>query len=193
MGPGAVAISSAFPILADGYSTPVPISTTSSCLHPILRQKSTWATISTMNQVPVSLLPDCQNDIVDSVNGGALFTSYIGHAQTGNWATEPLVDAGIVNRFNNYDRLSIFLAMACFEGFFHQPDLSPLAETYMLHPLGGVVASWSPTDLVLPPATIWSRASSSPISRMGRRFWARPQTQGNTICTTRLRRANMMI
>jgi hypothetical protein len=141
--------------LADGYSTPVPISTTKFLPAPYTSTKVYLG--YNINNEPGTCFTasDCQNDIVDSVNSGALFTSYIGHAQTGNWATEPLVDAGIVNRFNNYDRLSIFLAMACFEGFFHQPDLSPLAETYMLHPLGGAVASWSPTGFGVATGHDW--------------------------------------
>ncbi len=98
---------------------------------------------------------ECQQDIIDGVNQGALFTSYVGHAQTGNWATEPLVDAGIVSQFTNYDKLSIFLGMACFEGFFHQPDLQPLAETYLLNPLGGAVASWSPTGFGVATGHDW--------------------------------------
>ncbi|MFZ1752812.1 MAG: C25 family cysteine peptidase [Caldilineaceae bacterium] len=142
-------------ILADGYSTPVPISTTKFLPAPYTSTKIYLG--YNINNEPGTCMTaaECQQDIIDGVNGGALFTSYVGHAQTGNWATEPLVDAGIVNQFTNYEKLSIFLGMACFEGFFHQPDLQPLAETYLLHPLGGAVASWSPTGFGVATGHDW--------------------------------------
>lgn len=98
---------------------------------------------------------ECRNQIVQSVNSGALFTSYVGHAQRSNWALEPLVDSSLVSQFNNQDRLSIFLGMACFEGFFHEPDLAPLAEQYLLNPNGGAVASWSPTGFGVATGHDW--------------------------------------
>ncbi len=142
-------------ILADGYSTPVPISTTKFLPAPYTSTK-VYLGYNILNEPGTCFTAgDCQQDIIDGVNNGALFTSYVGHAQTGNWATEPLVDAGIVSQFTNYDKLSIFLGMACFEGFFHQPDLQPLAETYLLHPLGGAVASWSPTGFGVATGHDW--------------------------------------
>jgi len=142
-------------ILADGYSTPIPVSTTKFLPSPYTSTK-VYLGYNIKNEPGTCLTAGvCQQDIINGVNNGALFTSYVGHAQTGNWATEPLVDANIVNQFTNYDRLSIFLGMACFEGFFHQPDLQPLAETYLLHPLGGAVASWSPTGFGVATGHDW--------------------------------------
>jgi len=142
-------------ILADGYASPAQEPETKFLPAPYTSTK-VYLGYNIKNEPGTCMdAIECQNDIVDSVNSGALFTSYIGHAQTGNWATEPLVDASIVSRFTNYERLSIFIAMACFEGFFHQPDLSPLAETYMLHPLGGAVASWSPTGFGVATGHDW--------------------------------------
>jgi len=142
-------------ILADGYATPIPAPETKFLPAPYTSTK-VYLGYNIFNEPGTCFTTnDCQQDIINSVNNGALFTSYIGHAQTGNWATEPLVDANVVSQFTNYDRLSIFLAMACFEGFFHQPDLSPLAETYLLHPLGGAVASWSPTGFGVATGHDW--------------------------------------
>lgn len=142
-------------ILADGYASPAQEPETKFLPAPYTSTKAYLG--YNINNEPGTCFTvgDCQNAIINSVNNGALFTSYIGHAQTGNWATEPLVDASIVNQFTNYERLSIFLAMACFEGFFHQPDLQPLAETYLLHPLGGAVASWSPTGFGVATGHDW--------------------------------------
>lgn len=142
-------------ILADGYATPVPVSTTKFLPLPYTSTKVYLGYNIKGEPGTCFSAGDCQQDIVNAVNGGALFTSYVGHAQTGNWAIEPLVDANIVSQFTNWERLSIFLGMACFEGFFHQPDLQPLAETYLLHPGGGAVASWSPTGFGVATGHDW--------------------------------------
>lgn len=141
--------------IADGYASPTQEPETKFLPLPYTSTKVYLG--YNINNEPGTCLSaaECQADIIDSINNGALFTSYVGHAQTGNWAVEPLVDPSVVNQFTNYDRLSIFIAMACFEGFFHQPDLTPLAETYMLHPLGGAVASWSPTGFGVATGHDW--------------------------------------
>lgn len=142
-------------ILADGYASPTQEPDTKFLPVPYTSTK-VYLGYNIKNEPGTCLTAaECQLDIINAVNKGALFTSYVGHAQTGNWATEPLVDSGIVSQFTNWDRLSIFLGMACFEGFFHQPDLQPLAETYLLHPGGGAVASWSPTGFGVATGHDW--------------------------------------
>jgi hypothetical protein len=95
-----------------------------------------------------ALAVECRATISNTLNvDGALFVSYVGHAQKKNWAVEKLLDSSLASAATNYDRLSIFLPMACFEGFFFEAPLSErsLSETYLLNPNGGAVASWSPT------------------------------------------------
>jgi hypothetical protein len=90
----------------------------------------------------------CRNVISTTLQiDGALFLSYVGHAQRQNWAVEKLMDLTLASTLTNYDKLSIFLPMACFEGFFHEAPLNSrsLSETYLFNPNGGAVASWSPT------------------------------------------------
>ncbi|NJN81908.1 MAG: hypothetical protein HC802_06230 [Caldilineaceae bacterium] len=99
----------------------------------------------------------CQSFIVNEINEGALIVSYVGHALKDKWATESLMNASMVSQMTNSDRLSIFLAMACFEGFFHEPPLNfrSLAERYMIHEGGGAVASWSPTGFGVATGHDW--------------------------------------
>ncbi len=138
-------------ILADGYSTPVPVSTTKFLPLPYTSTK-VYLGYNINNQPGTCFTAgDCQQDIIDGVNNGALFTSYVGHAQTGNWATNPWT--GIVSQFTNYERLSIFLGMACSEGF---PPARPATPGRDLPaPPPGVRSQMGhPLALVLPPATI---------------------------------------
>ena len=110
--------------------------------------------IGNINQQPT----ECQALIQDAINNtGALFTSYVGHAQIKNWATEPLVDQTLVSTFTNLDQLTIMLAMTCFEGFFHEPanGSRSLAESYIFNTVGGAVASYSPTGFGIATGHDW--------------------------------------
>lgn len=94
------------------------------------------------------LAVECRRLITETINDkGALLVSYVGHAKKDSWAREQLMDSTLVNTLKNSDKLSIFLAMACFEGFFHDAGsgFRSLGERYMIYPNGGAVASWSPT------------------------------------------------
>lgn len=130
-------------ILADGYADPQKTPDSKFLPDPYHAIKIYLENASPA--YPGCSVAGCQQDIVNAINQGALFTSYVGHAVKTSWASEPLVDGRIVDQFTNADKLSIFLAMACFEGFFHEADGTvPLAEQYILSP-NGAVASWSPT------------------------------------------------
>ncbi len=130
-------------ILAEGYAD--PLKTPESKFLPDPYRAIKIYLENATPAFPGCSVAGCHQDIIDAINQGALFTSYIGHAVKTSWASEPLVDGTIVSQFTNSKRLSIFLAMACFEGFFHEADGTvPLAEQYILSP-NGAVASWSPT------------------------------------------------
>jgi len=101
---------------------------------------------------------ECRTMISDTINvDGAFLVSYVGHAQIKNWATERLLDQVLATSLTNYDKLSLFLSMACFEGFFFEPARGSfsLAETYLHNPNGGAVASWSPTGFGLASGHDW--------------------------------------
>lgn len=142
-------------VLADGYASPTQEPDTKYLPAPYTSTKIYLGYNINGKAGTCLTASECQQDIIDGVNEGALFTSYVGHAQLANWATEPLVNANIVEQFTNYERLSIFLGMACFEGFFHEPNLVPLAESYLLSPIGGAVASWSPTGFGVATGHDW--------------------------------------
>lgn len=100
---------------------------------------------------------ECRADIANAINEeGALIVSYVGHAQTRNWAVEKLMDPALVNDLTNGDRLSIFLGMACFEGFFHKAQSTQsLGKSYVLNPNGEAMASWSPTGFGVATGHDW--------------------------------------
>ena len=133
-------------ILAHGYADPLNADTSKFLPNPYHATKVYLG--QTCDLGNPSFATECRADIAQTINNdGALLVSYVGHAQTKNWAVEKLMDQSLASSLTNYDKLSIFLGMACFEGFFHQAATGTrsLGETYLFNPNGGAVASWSPT------------------------------------------------
>ncbi|MCB9158241.1 MAG: hypothetical protein H6645_14125 [Caldilineaceae bacterium] len=132
--------------LANGYADPNDPFGTKFLPYPYTPTKVYLGRTCDTNNPSVA--NECRTAIADTINNqGALFVSYVGHAQTRNWAIEKLMDPTLAQSLTNADKLSIFLGMACFEGFFHEPPTGSrsLSESYLLNPNGGAVASWSPT------------------------------------------------
>ena len=93
----------------------------------------------------------CRNQIIEGVNNGALFVSFIGHGTKNYWAEERLYDLAALDQLTNSERLPIMLPMTCNEGFFHeaQTGSASLSELGIRKPSGGTVASWAPTGFGL--------------------------------------------
>lgn len=88
--------------------------------------------------------------IVSTVNSGAVFLNYIGHAGITTWAHEAILRArdtgrNDVTRFTNGPRLPIVLDMACASGNFADPELSGLEVMMLGWTNGGSVAGWAAT------------------------------------------------
>ncbi|MEI2420467.1 C25 family cysteine peptidase, partial [Arthrospira platensis SPKY2] len=104
-------------ILADGYANNIPLEENKFLPEPYTNTKVYLGmTCDLDNPGNSNLAVECRADIIDAINQGMLFTSYVGHAQADRWAVESLMDASVISQLTNADRLSIFLAMACYEG-----------------------------------------------------------------------------
>ncbi len=93
-----------------------------------------------------------RNAITQSINSGALFANYIGHANRPLWAAEGLmgnadaVSYGVPNVFAsvaNGARQPVVLELACFTGGFQYPGFTTMAETFMLADGYGAIADWA--------------------------------------------------
>jgi hypothetical protein len=82
-----------------------------------------------------------------SINAGALFVNYIGHAGIDVWAEPALYTQSMISALSNGAMLPIMLPMTCYAGYYHTTFGSALAEVELRHAGGGAVASWSPTGL----------------------------------------------
>lgn len=88
--------------------------------------------------------------IVASVNSGAVFLNYIGHAGVTTWAAEAILRANEfgrndVTRFTNGSRQPIVLDMACLSGNFADPFFTGIEALMLAWPSGGSVAGWGAT------------------------------------------------
>ncbi len=142
--------------LADGSFDPNNVADSKFLPNPYTALKVYLGQTCDLTNPVVSV--ECRAKVADAINNeGALLVSYVGHAQTNNWTVEKLMDMTLADSLTNWDKLSIFLPMACFEGFFHQPAVTArsLAEAYLLNAKGGAVASWSPTGFGVATGHDW--------------------------------------
>lgn len=94
---------------------------------------------------------ECRDRITSTLNQpGTLFLSYVGHASRDVWAAEALMDKTLLSTLTNGPCLPVALPMTCYEGSFHDPTISSLAEAAVRMPVHGFIASWSATGFGLP-------------------------------------------
>jgi hypothetical protein len=88
-------------------------------------------------------------NIISSLNSGQSVTVYSGHGNVNIWGgsifTGP--DAAALT---NGNRLSFVVVMDCLNGYFDDPALVSLAESFLSAPNGGAVASFASSGLTLP-------------------------------------------
>lgn len=80
-----------------------------------------------------------------AINDGALLVNYVGHSSITWWAAEILLGVNDTPNLTNGDRLPVMLPMTCYDGYFHSPLISGMAETIVRANGRGAVASWSAT------------------------------------------------
>ena len=97
---------------------------------------------------------------IDSVNLGAGFLTFHGHASWLQWAAEGIVrfypsppypasEPNDLASFHNQMRLPVVLEMTCFTASFHRPEYTTVDEGMLTRAGGGAVAVWGSTGLGL--------------------------------------------
>jgi Peptidase family C25 len=88
---------------------------------------------------------DTRNQLLNSLNEGALLVNYMGHAALDRLAGEGLLGKTDVGNLGNGDHLPVFLGMTCSANRFEVPGYDAIGEVLATQANGGAVASWSPT------------------------------------------------
>ncbi len=88
-------------------------------------------------------------NLLEGINSGQLLVNYNGHGSVEIWGSG-LFNDSLASALNNGNKLPVFIAMNCLNGFFHDVYTESLAEALMLAPNGGAVAVWASSGLTAP-------------------------------------------
>lgn len=92
--------------------------------------------------------PSVSESIVNQVLAGALIVNYSGHGNHLRLSEEAVISAAEVNRFNNPNKLPLFITASCDFDPFDQPSKPSIARTLLYGSNNGAIALLTTTRLV---------------------------------------------
>jgi hypothetical protein len=87
-----------------------------------------------------------RQNLLAGINAGQLLVNYNGHGSVEIWGSG-LFDDTVAASLTNDNKLPMFVAMNCLNGFFHDVYTESLATALMLAPNGGAVSVWASSGL----------------------------------------------
>jgi len=90
-----------------------------------------------------------RQNLLAGINAGQLLVNYNGHGSVEIWGSG-LFDDAAASSLTNGNKMPVFVAMNCLNGFFHDVYTESLAESLMLAPNGGAVSVWASSGLTAP-------------------------------------------
>ena len=87
-----------------------------------------------------------RQNLLEGINAGQLLVNYNGHGSVEIWGSG-LFDDTVAASLSNGNKLPMFVAMNCLNGFFHDVYTESLATALMLAPNGGAVSVWASSGL----------------------------------------------
>jgi hypothetical protein len=87
--------------------------------------------------------------IINTLNQGPKVANYFGHGSNGVWTSAGLLSANDAAGLTNQNRLSVFVMMTCFNGYFQDATFDSLSEALLKSP-GGAVAVWASSGMTDP-------------------------------------------
>lgn len=91
--------------------------------------------------------PDVNKKINKQVSGGALIVNYTGHGGLIGWSDEKVLDVPMINAFDNFDNLPLFITATCEFSRFDDPEFTSAGEYVFLNKKGGAIALLTTTRL----------------------------------------------
>ncbi|MGL4364500.1 MAG: type IX secretion system sortase PorU [Bacteroidales bacterium] len=92
--------------------------------------------------------PDATEDISSSIGAGAFLVNYVGHANDQWLSHEQVVTISDIQRWNNRNKLPLFVTATCEFSRFDDPARLSAGEQVLFSPKGGAIAMLSTTRLV---------------------------------------------
>ena len=96
----------------------------------------------------VARLPEANSLIQNRMNSGNLVWNYNGHGGYQRLAEEVVLDQAIIDRFENANRLPLFITATCDVAPYDNPLVSSIGENLLLRPKTGAIALMTTTRLV---------------------------------------------
>ncbi len=94
-----------------------------------------------------STYPDVNEAIDRMMDNGSLIVNYTGHGGEGGWAHEGVLNIQMINSWENWDRLPLFITATCEFSRFDDPSLISAGEQVFLNPRGGGIGLLTTTRL----------------------------------------------
>jgi hypothetical protein len=92
--------------------------------------------------------PLAQQEIVNSVQQGAMIINYSGHGGEIGWASERILNTDDIQQWTNGGRLPLFVTATCEFSRFDDPARTSAGEMVLLNPNGGGIALFTTVRLV---------------------------------------------
>jgi predicted extracellular nuclease len=118
--------------------------------------------------------------LLDGLQRGQRIVNYIGHGSAETWR-DGLLTSAEARGLTNGDRLPLFVAMTCLNGFFQDTSFDSLAESLMKAERGGAIAVWASSGITLPSA------QSRMNQQLYRLLFDADNTQGQSLGAVTLR------
>ena len=93
-------------------------------------------------------IPGIENDISDALEKGTLLMNYTGHGGTSTLAHERIITKEHIARWNNNDKLTLFVTATCEFSRFDEKEHTSAGEEIFLNPHGGGIGLYTTTRIV---------------------------------------------
>jgi len=84
--------------------------------------------------------PDASEDFNRRIKKGVLIFNYTGHGGEVGLTEERIIDVPTINRFDNFNKLALFITATCEFSRYDDPDRTSAGELCLLNPKGGAIA-----------------------------------------------------
>ena len=89
--------------------------------------------------------PSCAAKLDDKIEKGSLIVNYTGHGSETQWTKEEIVNINKINKYRNFEKLSLFVTATCEFGRYDDPLQQSGAERLLLNSKGGAIAMLTTT------------------------------------------------
>lgn len=91
--------------------------------------------------------PAVTEAINEQIEEGVLIVNYVGHGGKSGWAHERILQTSDIQKWDNHNKLPVFITATCEFSRFDEPELLTGGEMVLLNPNGGGIALFTTTRL----------------------------------------------